>query len=82
MVTSLIEFANLDVKLDGCHKTLPDCAFNIVPETSLPTLTQEDASKNVTVKYLNGPITAQTSVLKLARYCQIFSPTTPPIDAF
>jgi hypothetical protein len=82
MEISLIEFASSNVKLDGCPKTSPDCAFSIVQETSSPTLTQGDVSKNVTAKYQNGPITAQTSASKLVRYYRTYSLTTSLIDAF
>jgi hypothetical protein len=77
-----IEFASPNVKLDGCPKILLDCAFKIVPETSLPILTQEDASKDVMARYQSGQITAQTSVSKPVLYCQIFLLTMLLTNAF
>jgi hypothetical protein len=82
MEINSIEFVSPNVKLDGCPKTLLDCVFKIVPETSLPILTQEDASKDVTARYQSGPITAQTSVSKPVLYCQIFLPIMALTDAF
>lgn len=68
------EFVNLNVKLDGCHKTLLGFVYSFVPKINLLTLIKECVLINVMVRFLNGPTIVPINVLKTVLLFLIYLP--------